>query len=76
MRAYALLLLLAAFLVAVFAEEVQLDKKERFSHAEVYYPAGKYSSLNAVSSAHVLTRVRICGSSSRPRPPRTISPYT
>ena len=45
MKVISLFVFLAALLVSV----VLANKKERFSHAELIYPAGQYSSLNAVS---------------------------
>ena len=45
MKVLSLLVVLAALLISV----VFGANKERFSHAEFTYPAGQYSSLNAVS---------------------------
>ena len=46
------LVILAALFVTVFAEQAQvleLDKTDKFTHAEFNYPKGKYGSLNLVS---------------------------
>ncbi len=47
MRAISFLLLL--FIATFVAFASANSKKDRFSHAEFTYPAGQYSSLNAVS---------------------------
>ena len=48
MRVATLFVFLATLLTFAFA----ISKKERFSHAEFTYPAGQYSSLNAVSISY------------------------
>ncbi len=48
MRVAKLFVFLATLLTFAFA----VSKKERFSHAELTYPAGQYSSLNAVSISY------------------------
>ena len=46
------LVILAALFVTVFADQskvIELDKSDKFTHAEFNYPKGKYGSLNLVS---------------------------
>ena len=47
------LVILAALFVTVFADEqpkvIDIDKSDKFTHAEFNYPKGKYGSLNLVS---------------------------
>ena len=59
------LVILAALFVTVFADEqpkvIDIDKSDKFTHAEFNYPKGKYGSLNLVShyegeeNAHIAT---------------------